>query len=663
MIVKNESAIIERCLRSLAGVIDHYVICDTGSTDGTADLVMQRCASLGIPGSLHHVPFENFEITRNCALDLCRQEPADFDYILLTDADMELIVADPGFKSGLSAGAYAVRQTNSISYENVRLIRRSRAARYVGVTHEYLDVADAVVPLPAIWFLDHACGANRSDKSARDIHLLGEALSRNPADVRSMFYLAQSYRDAGQYQDAIEWYENRAASGGWDEEVWYSLYMIAACYESLGMRDATVEACDRALRKRPTRIEPLLLRARQHRVKQDFETCMTDCQSAKGILRPDSDNLFVDVRAYEVGADEIMSVAGYYCTDEHSKALGRAATARLMTSRGCDAGTRALAARNSFYYAKGCRELFGECRFATLEVAVAPGYSPANPSIWIDERGLQCVVRSVNYRVENMHYHIEDGDKVVRTQNYFLRLGHGLDVVSARPMADWTAGPRVASAAIEGFEDCRLFSCRGRLWCVCTVCDRNPDGRCEIAVLDLDANQDIVGCRVIRSMAPDSHQKNWIPLVRGNDLFFIYAHDPTTVLSYDFDSGEAAVVYYGRPGPCLESFRGSSQAIRVRDRWIYVVHEAHAIDAQTRFYCHRFVTMGDDFHIHAFSEPFYFQHKGIEFCAGLAHDPSERRFIASFGVDDRRACLVSLGEDAVFASLQPALDLRHRGAA
>ena len=39
MIVRNESAILERCLRSVADHVACWVIGDTGSTDGTQDLI------------------------------------------------------------------------------------------------------------------------------------------------------------------------------------------------------------------------------------------------------------------------------------------------------------------------------------------------------------------------------------------------------------------------------------------------------------------------------------------------------------------------------------------------------------------------------------------------------------------------------------------------
>ena len=39
MIVKNESKIIKRCLDSVKDHIDYWVIVDTGSTDGTQDII------------------------------------------------------------------------------------------------------------------------------------------------------------------------------------------------------------------------------------------------------------------------------------------------------------------------------------------------------------------------------------------------------------------------------------------------------------------------------------------------------------------------------------------------------------------------------------------------------------------------------------------------
>jgi len=109
---------------------------------------------------------------------------------------------------------------------------------------------------------------------------------------------------------------------------------------------------------------------------------------------------------------------------------------------------------------------------------------------------------------------------------------------------------------VAGFEDCRLFFWRGRFWCSCTVRDMNPQGRCEIALLELDDDRCVVRVEVERSVHADRHQKNWMPLVRGDDLYFIYSTDPTTVLAYDPESARARVISERAPALALDHLRG-----------------------------------------------------------------------------------------------------------
>jgi len=53
MIVKNETANLDRCLRAVADHITCWVIGDTESTDGTQDFIKSFFAERGIPGELH----------------------------------------------------------------------------------------------------------------------------------------------------------------------------------------------------------------------------------------------------------------------------------------------------------------------------------------------------------------------------------------------------------------------------------------------------------------------------------------------------------------------------------------------------------------------------------------------------------------------------------
>ena len=101
MIVKNEAPVILRCINSLRSIIDHWVIVDTGSTDGTQEIV--RASLAAIPGCLIERPWIDFAYNRTEALDLARSHG---DYTLVIDADDELIIPAGFIMPNLDAPGY-----------------------------------------------------------------------------------------------------------------------------------------------------------------------------------------------------------------------------------------------------------------------------------------------------------------------------------------------------------------------------------------------------------------------------------------------------------------------------------------------------------------------------------------------------------------------------
>lgn len=327
MIVKNEASIIRRCLAAVAPHIDCYVICDTGSTDDTVEIIRGYFAGLGIPGVVLSSKFVNFEQARNEALDAARDSSLEFDYILLCDADMELQVTDPGFKGRLDAPAYMLsqRSVNGLEYPNVRLLRRGLDARYRGATHEYLDVAAGERPLlEGVSYLDHEAGANRKDKYRRDIDLLTRSLATDPDNTRTVFYLANSYFDFGDTAQALAWYEKRMTMGGWQEEVFYSAYRIGQCFERLSREADMVSRHLLTFEQFPSRAEPLhslalyMQRASRHRLAYHFAQIGSQVPMPKNAL-------FVEPEVYEWRLDDIAAVALYW--------LGRKGEAAGMNRR------------------------------------------------------------------------------------------------------------------------------------------------------------------------------------------------------------------------------------------------------------------------------------------------------------------------------------------
>ena len=82
MIVKNESEVIRRCIDSVRNYINYWVIVDTGSTDGTQELIKEIMNEYDIPGELHERPWVDFGHNRTESLQYAKDK---CDYRLIID--------------------------------------------------------------------------------------------------------------------------------------------------------------------------------------------------------------------------------------------------------------------------------------------------------------------------------------------------------------------------------------------------------------------------------------------------------------------------------------------------------------------------------------------------------------------------------------------------
>jgi len=244
MIVKNESRIIVRLLESVLPLVDSYCICDTGSTDNTIELIESFFGDRGIPGKIVYEPFRDFGHNRTFALNAACDQGSDLaDYLLLLDADMVL-----EYPAGSAPAAiesikrrladhnvwHMFQGTPHFFYKNARMVRNCKDNTYWGVTHEYLQPVTGstygTFERDELFINDVGDGGSKSDKCDRDIRLLKQGLVDYPDNDRYTFYLANSYRDNGDNQLAIDTYTKRIELGGWIEEIWQSYYNIGKCH-------------------------------------------------------------------------------------------------------------------------------------------------------------------------------------------------------------------------------------------------------------------------------------------------------------------------------------------------------------------------------------------------------------------------------------------------
>jgi glycosyltransferase involved in cell wall biosynthesis len=243
IIVKNESRVIERMLNTVWPILDYYHVVDTGSTDGTQDIIRNFFKEKGIPGEVIDHPWKNFEDARNTALNGLK-EKADFGFWI--DADEQLIV-NPNFNKDMFKmsllgfdGANVKVSYGSQNYFRMQFFATKTPWRWYGPVHEVLvcdqehkaGIAEGLITLVTpdgnSWTAETI-----QQKYEGHAKILEDYVANDPTkDPRWVFYLAQSYRDAGTPENqkkSIEWYEKRSTmmNGFW-EEIYYSLLMVAS---------------------------------------------------------------------------------------------------------------------------------------------------------------------------------------------------------------------------------------------------------------------------------------------------------------------------------------------------------------------------------------------------------------------------------------------------
>lgn len=314
MIVKNESAVIQRCLDSVKHLIDYWVIVDTQSTDGTPKIIKNHLKD--IPGELYVRPWKNFEHNRNEALQLAKGKA---DYILFMDADDVLEFTGEATLPPLTHDLYNMwRGIKHWTYHKPQIVKSSKPWKWIGVTHEYLGCDEWYTSeiLDTVRYVTKDDGASSQDpqKFYKNIALLEEGLKKEPHNHRYVFYLAESYRAAGEKGKALEWYQKAVDMNGWDQEVFWSLLQIGHHLRYLGLPSSlAAKSYKRALSFRPHRPEPTYYLAEVYNQQGEYEKAYS-CLKAREFIEPplEKDALFNEDWITEYGLLFQLSICSYY---------------------------------------------------------------------------------------------------------------------------------------------------------------------------------------------------------------------------------------------------------------------------------------------------------------------------------------------------------------
>jgi len=262
MIVKDEEAVIERALLSAKPWISRWVIVDTGSTDRTKEIITRTMSD--ISGQIIDRPWVNFEVNRTEALEACRGQ---MDWAIMLDADDNLAGSVPSaevwtklLSSELDGIALRI-QHGDIIHQRVHIFRVAADWEYRGVLHEVPHCRSRpegprLAALSDESYMVTRCEGVRSrdpEKYLKDAAVLEVEHLRKPTNMRTIYYLAQSWRDAGQLTKAAHYYRLYVdSSGGWPQERYMAYVNLIELVEGHAEKLALAW---RALEVAPTRLE------------------------------------------------------------------------------------------------------------------------------------------------------------------------------------------------------------------------------------------------------------------------------------------------------------------------------------------------------------------------------------------------------------------------
>lgn len=664
MIVKNESKIITRLLDSVIKLIDSYVICDTGSTDNTVDVICNYFEEKQIEGKVIVKKFENFGKTRSYALSQCINEN-NADYILLLDADMQLIINPllniEEFKKSLTHDSYYLMQGNDgFQYKNVRIVRNSKRFSYVGATHEYITCDSGfqteMIAKSDLFINDIGDGGSKEKKYDRDIELLKTGLEKEPRNERYMFYLANSYKDNKQYEEAILYYNLRIVSKGWDQEIWCSHYYKGMCYKYLNKMADAVECWLDAFNHTPRRLEPLQEIVQHYRIKGHHRTAyhfylMTT--NYRNQLKGD-DELFLVKDVYDYKLDYELSLLGYYMALDTY--MMNNLCINLLNVPTIHESYKENIMANYKYYAVSLKRLMNKDAMKlvvlkengkNMDMKHDYEFHNSTPSVCFHNNQLAVVTRFVNYYIDKDGYY-----KAKALNGYYCNL-NSIETRNMCAIYDIVDGELSLVKSFEikynestdgfykGIEDIRITSFNGELYFTGNRITEYPDLHITIEYGKLNIETEQLSSTLLDIENKSKIEKNWVLFPDGDNQRIVYKWHPLTICDINspslntdsLDTNKVQVSKMIDTPPIFKDVRGSTNGIAIDDEIWFITH---IVSYETkRHYYHMFVVLDKNtMELKRYSRLCTFAAERVEYTLGFDYVEEKKHFIIGYSNND-----------------------------
>jgi glycosyltransferase involved in cell wall biosynthesis len=253
LICKNEQEVIGKCLESVKDIVSEIIAVDTGSTDGTLDILKKYNAKI-----IQQEWTDDFSFHRNEGLKY-----ATGDWNLMLDADEEIPEdSKPALRQILAENnknkVYNVNIKNLIDdndpvmHCNFRLFPNSPDLRFVNPVHEALTISNKYAQTTGgKFYILHYGYLNihklRKKTDERNLRILLKLVEKDPSQSHFYYYIGQQYFLNNQFELAMENYKKAldmlTAKQCVETKIFTPLIYsgLAKCYASVNNMDKLLE--------------------------------------------------------------------------------------------------------------------------------------------------------------------------------------------------------------------------------------------------------------------------------------------------------------------------------------------------------------------------------------------------------------------------------------
>ena len=238
MIVKNAGPLFEGVLEANKPNFDRWCILDTGSTDGTQDVI--RIVLADKKGNLYEEPFVNFKVSRNRCLELAGTSCKfllTLDDTYMVQGNLRSFLTEVRSDQFSDSFSMLIKSGDSEYYSN-RIIKSHTGLRYVYTIHEVIpkeNNTNVTVPVDRSFIFDQRSDYMEDRTKNRkqfDLELLFKEYTDDPSDPRSLYYIAQTYGCMGDEVNKAKYLKLRAEhpNEGYIQEKVDACFELARCY-------------------------------------------------------------------------------------------------------------------------------------------------------------------------------------------------------------------------------------------------------------------------------------------------------------------------------------------------------------------------------------------------------------------------------------------------